>query len=317
MSDTETDGSLEAVAARMAAWTGAQEETNDTPQPTETEASGPETETEVVAEADGNDDQQQPDQPEETVEAESLVDIEYEGKTYKLPPDIRDAVMRHRDYTVKTMDLSEHRKQFQRERELADLHQTFEKSVADDQKKLARLEVQLDQYGELDWRKMEMGELTQYKFVLDQLRDGKRELEQSLAARKNEFLQQTQEAKKQLIRDGIQYLSKKIPKWGAETYQESAKGALEAGFTQDEVSNFMDPRAIHLAWKAAQWDKLQTTVKPRVQEKVKAVPPVVKPGSRDTTESTEGKVVRDQRAKFKQSGDIKDLANLLLAKKMV
>lgn len=317
MSDeTEVDGSIETAAKRMSAYWAGQEDANDTPQPTEVEAA-PEAAPESEVSAEASDDQQQPDQPAETAESDSLVDIEYEGKAYKLPTEIRDAIMRHRDYTVKTMDLSEHRKQFQKERELIDLQRSFESEVGEEQKQIARLEAQIDQYKRLDWGTMEMGELTKYKFALDQLKDEKRDLEQSVGAKKDKFLKQTEDAKKELLRNGAQYLAKKIPKWGQEAYQEFAQGAMDAGFTQDEVSNFMDPRAIHLAWKARQWDKLQTTVKPRVQEKVKDVPPVVKPGSRDTTASTESKNVKAIRDQFKKSGDTRDLAQLLLAKKMV
>jgi hypothetical protein len=38
------------------------------------------------------------------------VDVEYEGKTYKLPPELKDAVLRQADYTKKTMSLAEERK---------------------------------------------------------------------------------------------------------------------------------------------------------------------------------------------------------------
>lgn len=319
MSDeTEFDGSLETAAKRMSSYWAEKDGTDTAP----AQEVAPDTaaEAEVAPDEQDTEDavaQPAPDQTEETDESDNLVDIEYEGKPYKVPADIRDAVMRHRDYTIKTMDLSEHRKQFQKERELAELQSTFEKEVGEENKQLARLDAQIQQFNELRWTEMDTAELTRYKFALDRVRDEKRELEQSVAAKKDQFLKRTEEAKKELLRNGSQYLSKKIPKWGAEAYQEAAKGALEAGFTQDEVSSFMDPRAIHLAWKASQWDKLQTTVKPRAIAKVKDVPPVTKPGSRDTTESTDSKRVRSSREQFRQSGDVKDLAQLLLAKKMV
>lgn len=41
------------------------------------------------------------------------VEIEYEGKTYKLPPELKDALLRQSDYTKKTMSLSDERKAFE------------------------------------------------------------------------------------------------------------------------------------------------------------------------------------------------------------
>lgn len=37
-------------------------------------------------------------------------EVEYEGKTYKLPPELKDALLRQADYTKKTMTLAEERK---------------------------------------------------------------------------------------------------------------------------------------------------------------------------------------------------------------
>ncbi len=48
---------------------------------------------------------------EEAPEGESeLEEVEYEGKPYKLPKELKDALLRHSDYTKKTMDVAEQRK---------------------------------------------------------------------------------------------------------------------------------------------------------------------------------------------------------------
>lgn len=44
------------------------------------------------------------------------VDVEYDGKTYKLPPELKDALLRQSDYTKKTMALANERKAFEAER---------------------------------------------------------------------------------------------------------------------------------------------------------------------------------------------------------
>jgi hypothetical protein len=41
---------------------------------------------------------------------EDEIEVEYEGETFKLPPKLRDALLRHQDYTRKTMEVAEQRK---------------------------------------------------------------------------------------------------------------------------------------------------------------------------------------------------------------
>ena len=45
------------------------------------------------------------------------VDVEYDGKSYKLPRELKDALLRQADYTRKTMDVAEQRKAIEAERQ--------------------------------------------------------------------------------------------------------------------------------------------------------------------------------------------------------
>lgn len=57
--------------------------------------------------AEGSDESANPD----------AVDVEYEGKSYKVAPELREAFMRHADYTRKTMTLADERKAIEAQRE--------------------------------------------------------------------------------------------------------------------------------------------------------------------------------------------------------
>jgi hypothetical protein len=52
---------------------------------------------------------------EATPEAE-LIDVEYEGETFKVPPKLKDALLRQADYTKKTMEVAETRKAIEAEK---------------------------------------------------------------------------------------------------------------------------------------------------------------------------------------------------------
>jgi hypothetical protein len=245
---------------------------------------------------------EQPEQPEETVEAGTLVDIEFDGKVLKGSPEIREAVMRHADYTKKTMELAEHRNLFQKEREIADEHAAFSKSIESESQELAQIDAQLAQFKALPWDEFDMQQSFKAKHAQDLLKERKAELKQSVDAKRDEFKQQSEKSRKELFETANKYMLKAIPGWGKQAANEFVAAAEAVGFTRDEVGNFVDARAIHLAWKAAQWDKLQAA-KPAVSKKVSEVPPVTKPGSQATTESTASKRYQELRAQLKKTGD--------------
>lgn len=80
------------------------------------------------------------------------VEVEYEGKTFKVDPEIKDALLRQADYSRKTMEVAEARKAFEAEREQFQLtaNQTkeeFQATVA-----LVKLSEQAQQYEQVDWQ---------------------------------------------------------------------------------------------------------------------------------------------------------------------
>ena len=79
------------------------------------------------------------------------VDVEYEGKQYKLPPELKDAVLRQADYTRKTTEVAEARRAVEAEREqiqaLANRSQEeFQAHVT-----FTQLDAAVKQYETIDW----------------------------------------------------------------------------------------------------------------------------------------------------------------------
>jgi hypothetical protein len=253
---------------------------------------------------------EQPEQP-VAVEADSLVEVEVDGKVIKVAPDAKDYLMRHADYTKKTMELAEHRKLLTHERQMAEAQKSFEKEIAQESKDLARLESQVEQFKALDWSAMDTDQFMRARQAQDLLKDQKADLEKAIGTKRDDFVQKYSRARDQMLQQGAEYLGKTIPTWGVTAQKESAQAALNVGYTKEEVGNFMDPRAVHLAWKASQWDKLQAT-RPQVTQKVNQAPPVTKPGSQATTESQQSQQYRQMREKLKKSGDAKDAAALFM-----
>jgi hypothetical protein len=251
--------------------------------------------------AEGSD-TEQPEQPEETVEAGTLVDIEFDGKVLKGSPEIREAVMRHADYTRKTTELAEHRALFQKERELADQHAAFSKEIEPELTEQQQIDAQLVQFKALPWDEYDEMQYRRAKHAQEQLKERRAELKQSIDAKRETFSQQSEKSRRELFEQGNKYLAKVIPAWGKEAFEGFTQAAGAVGFTRHEISNMTDARAVHALWKAGQWDKLQAA-KPVVSKKVSEVPPVTKPGSQATTENSASKRYQELRAQLKKTGD--------------
>jgi hypothetical protein len=299
---------------RMAAALGNQPESFANTSEPETAPAEAETTDEVPVEA-AEEAVEATDQPTEgTEEAENLADVEIDGEVLKVHPKVKDAVMRHKDYTQKTMALADERKVFQAERQAAALQEAFQKEVAPDTTNLSKLEAQIDQFKQLNWAEMDTDQIVRARQALDGIKEQRDELKATIDSKRQEFLTNFSRSREQLLNQGAEYLKKTIPAWGETAQRESAQAALGVGFTKEEVSNFMDPRAVQLAWKAAQWDKLQSS-KPSVTQKVKTAPPVSKPGSAATTESTASKAYAESRQRLKKSGSTQDAIAALLARR--
>jgi hypothetical protein len=223
------------------------------------------------------------------VAADGLVDIELNGKTYKLPPEIKDRVMADVDYRQKTQALSEQRRTFETERQT--LHQQIEESRAAlpaEHAKVVLLEdrataatQQLD--GALDargttlrgidwagWRNQLQGlpdddpavlsyqqYRTAYTNALQSEEDSKRALaaaKEDLTTKEKARLDEQAKARETSLAMARQETGKALVSegWDQQRFADVASFAVtELGYSPEELQDATDPRA----WKMA--DKLR------------------------------------------------------------
>jgi hypothetical protein len=86
---------------------------------------------------------------------EDLEDVEFGGKQYRLPKELKSALMMQADYTRKTQEVADGRRALASEREAlrqqAELHQQNLRDVG----RLVAIDEQLAAYGSVDWHKLE------------------------------------------------------------------------------------------------------------------------------------------------------------------
>jgi hypothetical protein len=240
--------------------------------------------------------EQQP--TEEAAESEAqpeFVDIEFEGKAYQVPPELKDAILRQSDYTKKTTEVSERQRALEQKElqiKAAEAEKTFRDSVKDDIRAIDRLDYQIEQYKSVDVTGMSAEELWKLSRHIEKLNSDKAQLANGLNQKWHGFQQQQQQLLADAKAKAEEHVSKAIKGWGPEAKKAVRDFAVNQGFTQAEIDSIGDPRVVNTLWKAAQFDKLQSQ---NIQGKVKAVP-TVKPGSSNPMPQA----VKDQFALKKQ-----------------
>lgn len=224
---------------------------------------------------------EEPEQQAEAPESESqpeFAEVEYEGKTYQVPPELKDALLRQSDYTKKTTEAAERQRAIEQKElqiKVAEQERQFHASVKDDLTAIQELDFQIKQWKAVDVTGMSSEELWKLSRTVDGLKEKRAELSNGLNQKWAGFQQQQNTLLQEAKAKAEEHVSKAIKGWGPDSKKAIREFASNQGFTQAEIDSIGDPRVINTLWKASQFDKLQAQ---SIQGKVKTVP-TVKPGS--------------------------------------
>lgn len=292
---------------RMAALFGRTESEPDVTQETAPEAAEPETEsTEQAPErAEG----------EEPEASDGLIDFELDGKQYRVPPEfagLKDSVSMKAEYTRKTQDLADLRRQSATIAETQRLQQEFQHATQKEQTELQAINSQIELYKKLDWTGMDSDTMIRRKHEMDMLREQATDLNKALTGKNQEFQRTTAVKRAELAKNAYDFVAKHVPgfKPDSDVEKSLAKYVDEAGLPVDAFVNgtLAYPSVAVMAFKAMKYDQLKAGSKDAIR-KVQAGP-VVKPGP--VTNSAATKKYTEVRASLKKSGSLQDAAKLFM-----
>ena len=228
---------------------------------------------------------------------------------------------RQSDYTKKTTDLANQRKDFeQHQAALLQERQSLQQGLQQLNQQLSA-ETQ-NQPTQEYWDNLYESDPLEYVRAKDKFRDKEAELVKVQAAQ-NELAQRQafdqQEVMKKHIAEEQVKLTKAIPEWKDNKVAEMDKRnivtfAKRYGFNEQELNNATDHRAILMLRKAMLYDELESK-KPLVKKKVKKAPKMTKSGKKITTTKTlqKGKVDKAFN-KLKSTGSMDSAVDYLLQK---
>lgn len=191
----------------------------------------------------------------------ALEDVEHEGRRYQVPKALKDAFLRHADYTRKTQELAEQRRAVEAQ---ASEHIEAEHHRLAGYARLMAVDDQLQAYEQIDWNSLESQDPVRAQRLwreYSQLKDGRAELTGQIQDFEAQRAFETQRQAARRIEDGHQQLSREIKDWSPQLATKlSDFGQRAFGFSASELDAVDDPRMIkvlHLAWLGDQTLKTQ------------------------------------------------------------
>ena len=234
------------------------------------------------------------DEPDEEVETSkedvegaegAVVEVEYDGKLYEVPEELKDALLRQSDYTTKTQEVANRRKEVEVALgQLVQQREAFEfaEAIREDVLRAEQLEATANQYHEYlrnNIDSLSPTDIEKLRMAIEDSRRQRDEIGQGVTKKQQEFQQAQQQSLQELLNKGTEVLRGKIPGWGQEHQQQVREYATNLGCSEQEIASVIDPRQVEVLYKAAQYDALQAN-KPAAVKKVQKAP-TIKARARD------------------------------------
>lgn len=195
-------------------------------------------------------------------EADALEEVEYEAKKYRLPKELKDALLRQSDYTRKTQEVAEKAKAAEaKEAELSQQREVFQyhaKSVGE----FHVLNAQIEPYEKMtqaDWQRFAADRPADANAAWIQyglLKDQRASLVSTLSAQEQERQLKAQRENAKRTEEGRKAIAAQIPGWSTELDNKLREHATTYGFTKDEWATVSDPRAVKVLNDAYQYRQL-------------------------------------------------------------
>jgi hypothetical protein len=207
------------------------------------------------------------------VDPEVFEEVEYEGKKYALPPELKDAILRQADYTRKTQELAQTRQQA--EQTFAQQQARIEAERANIQAvaRLTALDDRLQQYAGVDWQSLSQTDpvrAQQEFFQYQQLKDSRTQFVAQIQQHESQRAMQEQQETARQLQDANEALSREIKGWSPEYAQSLREVAKSLGAKEEQLNGIREPwivKALHAQKVLAEMTKKAGAAAPAVAAK--------------------------------------------------
>ena len=306
-----------------------EEETPETEEatPTEEEESIEETQDESLEEESEEEteeeSEEESEESDEEVEEDPLYAVNVNGEEHEVTLDeLTKGYSRQSDYTKKTQEVSEQRKEFDAMKQ--NMAQEYQQIQAERNQYVQALQTlmegsmgNVDKYANVDWESLKATDPIEYVTRREEFREAQEKV-QGMQQEQYQVQQrqaaQAQGEHRELLQKEHTALVEALPDWGnSDKQKDLAKGirayAMEQGFAKEELDSLVDHRSILVLLKARKYDQLQKTdVR---SKKLKNKPRVIRAGTgRDKSADSKSKRTAKMK-RLRSSGHVDDAASIL------
>ena len=282
-----------------------------------------EEESEESEEVEEDDEEEAEESDEEEEEEPDLFAVKVDGEEIEVTFDeLLKGYSRQSDYTKKTQELSQGRK------EIEEAKSTYDSALSQMQQERQHYVTQLNQilqnssnnlqeYDKIDWDTLKNDDPIEYVKLREDYRDGKDKM-QALNQQRQMAMQQQQAEAQKVQQEAVQVERAKmieaLPEWGDPDKQKELATdvksyALSQGFSEEELNSLIDHRSVLVLMKAAKFDALEKAdVK---SKKLKNKPKVIRSGKGKGRNSDSKSKLNTKMKRLQQSGRVEDAAMLM------
>ena len=255
-----------------------------------------------------------------------VVNVTVNGEQVQVSPEeLVKGYSREADYTRKTSQLADDRRQFQAESETIRQRQAQEIQALGTLVSVMKNEfLESGRFSDQYLAQLRESDPAEWSATVQEKQQQAARLDQYLQAAQasqgrltQEQQQQQQEHLQKVRAEEEARLLERIPSWSDQATRQAESQALatylvDVGYSEQEVGNLLDSRAVEIANKARLYDQMQSQGEKAVAKKIKKAPKLVRPGT--STTKQEQKAARRQTlaTKARQSGSERDALAYLL-----
>jgi len=213
------------------------------------------------------------EQPEAVPEVET---VEFEGKEYNIPPELKGAIMRQSDYTTKTQEVAEQRKDLEADRQRFQEAIQLQTAHTEAYTQLGILDQQLAYYNGLDWNTwaaQDPNAAQQAQIQLNGIREQRTQVMEKLNSSQAESQQKAHTETARVVEANRAKIEKTVPNWSSDTEKAVFDFGIQSGLTESQLAGTnYDPVLIGILNKARLFDELQQKQTGKKTKKSEPVP---------------------------------------------
>ena len=294
------------------------------PEAEETDEAEEAEEEDVAADTDESEESEEEEAEDEEVEETALYTVKVNGEDVEVTEDeLVRGYSRQADYTKKTQELAEYRKQLDNgaqhlQGEIAQTQAARQEYVNAMSQAIESNYSVAKQFENTDWERLKVEDREEYLTKRDEYREVQDQIRGLQSKQQEAYEQQNRETQAQhqkLLQEEHAKMVSILPEWGEpETQRAIAKSigefAISRGYTQEELNQLVDHRSILVLMEAKAFADMQGKQLKARAKKVKNKPKVVR-SSAKKEKADVSKVARTKQMKrLQETGRVQDAAGL-------